>query len=165
MANQKPTTDDDIGTYGFSDQPIRMRHIPFPGEREDAQDQAMEREPESFWMRFSGCDPFPALFIISVLLWVGIGIGARHEESLRFALYPLGIGIIILANVIMFFGMQQGDHKPNLRVLVSKWSTSRVGQHDHLDWAWRPLLLMAIGMGMLLTGMATQMKGFQPPNF
>ena len=136
MATQQPNNDDDIGTYGFSDQPVRMRHIPFPGERE-VQEQEEERKAESFWMRSSGCDPFPALFIISILLWVGIGLVARHSEPWRFALYPIGIGVIILAQVVMLFGMLQGDHVPNLRVLVTSWSTSRVGHYDHLDWAWR----------------------------
>jgi hypothetical protein len=76
------------------------RYVPPPEARYDEDNARRKRKPEPFWVRLMQWDPFPAIMVVSVLLWVGLGLAARKWPLVVLALGGVGLLVCLVGQIL-----------------------------------------------------------------
>ena len=148
----KPDHESDKPTpYRLSrDPPPGRRYRPMPGVRASS-----DREPDDFdrpaLRRLFGTDPFPWALALGVLIWIGLGLGARVTPVCALLLGLAGLAVIVLSQVWLYLSIFMDDVEAGIWSLISGWY--RVFYlYSNPELAWRPAMLGGVGVLMLLTG-------------
>ena len=114
-----------------------------------------ERDPDEFdkpvLKRFLGTDPFPWILALAVLLWVSLGLAARHEPVFGGILVLAGIAICFLAHLWLFLSILL-DGDGGFSAVLSTWMWTFC-TYRYAEVIWRPGLLTFVGVMMMFTGM------------
>ena len=153
--------DDDTPTpYRLSDEPPpRRKYRRMPGVRASS-----EREPDEFdqpvLRRFLGVDPFPWVLALSVLLWVGLGLGARAWIGCAGLLVLAGIATVVFSQVWLCLSIFQDDPASGILSLVFGWYRS-LYLYLNPEVGWRPTVLAVVGVLMVFTGIGVGLGGLR----
>ena len=110
--------------------------------------------------RFFGTDPFPWALALCVVIWVGLGLGARATPICSGVLVVAGIATIVLCQVWLYLSIFMDDRAAGILSLISDWyCTLYLWANPELSW--RPSLLALVGLLMTITGMASGINHFQ----
>ena len=120
-----------------------------PGEKASS-----EREPDEFdkpvLKRFLGADPFPWALALCVLLWIGLGLATRVHVAFGGLLFFAGLAICVLAQIWLYLSIFLDDREAGILSLLSGWYRLFY-LYMNLELVWRPFVLSAIGVLMMLT--------------
>jgi hypothetical protein len=147
--NDEPEGDPE--PYRLSDEPPpKRRYRPMKGFRGSS-----ERDPDEFdqpaLKRFLGTDPFPWALALCVLIWVGLGLGARATLVCAVFLGLAGLAVIVLSQLWLYLSIFMEDREAGFLSLISGWY--RVFYlYMNPELAWRPSLLALVGLLMMITG-------------
>ena len=97
-------------------------------------------------------DLFPFLLGGAVLLWVGLGLAARGRPVVALALVAAGGVVLALGQLLLLWIIYQDDPSHAFWSLLSDWYQA-VWCQLNAELIWRPLLVTACGLGMILTGL------------
>ncbi|MCI0703274.1 MAG: hypothetical protein L0241_19525, partial [Planctomycetia bacterium] len=94
---------DESGTYSLADDDKpRGGYVPPPEARPESDEEEVEREPDSFWIRIMVWDPFPLIMVVAILLWVGLGLSARRWPPMGLVLAGVGLLVILLGQLYLY---------------------------------------------------------------
>ena len=152
--------DDEPEPYRLSDDPPpRRKYRAMPGVRASS-----EREPDEFdkpvLKRFLGADPFPWALALSVVVWVGLGLGTKAWGGCAALLILAGIATMFLAQLWLCLSIFEDDRAAGIFALVSDWFRSMY-LHMYPELAWRPSVLMVVGALMMFTGIGLGVSGLR----
>jgi hypothetical protein len=146
---------EEIGSYKLSDEPPpKRRYRPMPGVKASS-----EREPDEFdkpvLKRFLGADPFPWALAVCVLVWVALGLAAtKINPFFGLVLILAGTAVIFLSQVWLYVSILMEDREAGILSIVC--GLYRVFYlYMNPEVAWRPGVLAAVGVFMMVTGFAT----------
>jgi hypothetical protein len=146
-------------------EPYRLSHDPPPGRRYRPMPgvrASSERGPDEFdkpvLKRFLGTDPFPWALALCVVVWVGLGLGARAWVGCAGLLVIAGLVTVVLSQLWLCLSIYEDDRVSGILALVSDWFRS-LYLHMYPELAWRPTLLAVVGVLMVFTGTGLGIHG------
>jgi hypothetical protein len=145
---------DTSGTYALQDDETPApRYIPLPGTDPDAPEPGEERdrEPEPFGIRLMKWDPFPLVMILSVLLWVGLGLAARRWPPMGLVLVGVGFLVFVIGRVYLYALIYRDDPMHGFLSFMFSWYRV-LYLHFNLELTVRPTIISGCGLLMMLTG-------------
>jgi hypothetical protein len=151
MAARADEPESDGKPYRLSDgPPPRRRYRPMMGFRGSS-----ERGPDEFdrpaLKRFLGTDPFPWALALCVVVWVGLGLGARVTPISALVLGIAGLAVIILSQLWLYLSIFMDDSQAGVISLLCGWYRMFY-LYMYPELAWRPSLLAFVGLLMTITG-------------
>jgi hypothetical protein len=145
---------DESGAYTLAnDDEPRGGYVPPPESRYDEEqaERDREREPESFWVRVMAWDPFPAIMLVSVLLWVAMGLTARKWPPMGLVLGGVGLLVVLVGQLYLYALIFQGGYEHGILSLLFDWYRS-IYLHFNIEITLKPMLISGTGLLMMLTG-------------
>ncbi len=142
----------DPGTYGMADDPPpkrRFRHMPGASGHNNIESRSDDRPT---LRKFIGHDPFPWVLALCVLVWVGLGLGARRYPMLGFGLVGAGLIVILLSQIWLYISIYEDDRKSALLSFLFNWYRL-IYLYMNPELTWRPTVLAIVGVLMCFTGM------------
>jgi hypothetical protein len=151
---------DNPGTYRFSEDepPRRRRYVPPPGADPHPEFGAPEPSPLG---RFAGLDPLPFILAVVAVLWVGLGLATGVWPWMGLVLAGAGLLVCLAGQVYLHWLIFREDERHGWLSLFSDWY--RVFYlHQNPELTWRPMLVTACGLLMILTGVALFLAKIKP---
>ena len=153
-------SDDVPQPYRLSDDPPpKRKYRPMPGVRASS-----ERGPDEFdkpvLKRFLGADPFPWALAVCAIVWLGLGLGARAWLGCAGLLVLAGLATVVLSQLWLYLSIFLDDVEAGILSLMWGWYRV-IYLYMNPELAWRPSLVAAVGLLMMLTGMGLGIHGLR----
>jgi hypothetical protein len=151
---------DESGTYGLAtdDQP-RGRYVPPPEARPDEKPRRKRRDP--FLMRLMQWDPFLAIMLVSVLLWVAMGLGVRKWPPMGLILCGVGLLVCLIGQIYLYALIFQDGYEHGILAFFFDWYRFIYLQFN-LEITPKPMVISFTGLFMSLTGIFVFINNAKP---
>ena len=152
---------DESGTYGLAtDDTPRGRYVPPPEARSAAPRRRQRRDP--FWLRVTQWDPFPVIMLVSVLLWVALGLAARKWPPMGLVLCGVGLLVCLLGQIYLYALIFRDGYEHGILAFFFDWYRL-VYLHFNIELTLKPTVISLTGLFMSLTGVFVFINNAKPP--
>jgi hypothetical protein len=149
---------DESGTYGLTDDKPRGRYVP-PPEARRKRPRPQRREP--FLARVMQWDPFPAIMLVSVLLWVALGLSARKWPPMGLVLGVVGLLVCLVGQIYLYALIFQDGYEHGILAFFFDWYRFIYLQFN-LEITPKPMVISLTGLFMSLTGIFVFINNARP---
>jgi hypothetical protein len=151
---------DDYSTYDLTtDDKPRGRYVPPPESRPERK-RRVRREP--FWARVMAWDPFPVIMLVSVLLWVAMGLFARKWPPMGLILFVVGLLVCFVGQLYLYALIFQEGYEHGILSFLFDWYKFIFLQFN-IELTLKPSIIMLTGLFMSLTGMFVFLNNIPKP--
>jgi hypothetical protein len=151
---------DESSTYGLaSDEKPRRRFVPPAESRPPRKPRLRRREP--FLARVMQWDPFPAIMLVSVLLWIALGLFARKWPPMGLVLCVVGLLVCLVGQIYLYALIFQDGYEHGILSFLFDWYRL-VYLHFNIELTLKPTVISLTGLFMSITGIFTFINNARP---
>jgi hypothetical protein len=151
---------DESGTYGLAtDDKPRGRYVPPEARPERKARRRTRREP--FFTRVMQWDPFPAIMLVSVLLWLALGLFARKWPPMGLVLCGAGLIVCLVGQIYLYALIFQDGYEHGILAFFFDWYRL-IYLHFNIELTLKPTIISLTGLFMSLTGIFVFINNAKP---
>ena len=152
---------DESGAYELAtDDKPRGRYVPPPESRPERKPRRRRREP--FLARVLQWDPFPVIMLVSVLLWVALGLFARKWPPSGLILCVVGLLVCLVGQIYLYALIFQDGYEHGLLSFLFDWYML-IYLHFNIELTLKPSVIKLTGLFMMLTGIFVFINNIPKP--